>query len=100
MYQKAIEKKTKETSVAQDCGQRGATHYALVDNGTTGVTGIVIGSDHACAVRRDGKVSCWGCALGTDTRVLCWGANTVGQLDIGTTSAYSISPVVVKSATP
>jgi alpha-tubulin suppressor-like RCC1 family protein len=99
MYQKAIEKKTKETSVAQDCGQRGATHYALVDNGTTGVTGIVIGSDHACAVRRDGTVS-WGCALGTDTRVRCWGANTVGQLDIGTTSAYSISPVVVKSATP
>jgi len=55
-----------------------------------GLTGVV-------AVSAGGSFSC---ALGSDTRVRCWGANTVGQLGIGTTSAYSLSPVVVKSATP
>lgn len=77
-----------------DSGQLGfgtvgttATFLPTTVPGLTGVVALSAGGAHTCA-------------LGTDTRVRCWGANSVGQLGIGTTSAYAISPVAVKSATP
>ncbi|TAG78912.1 MAG: hypothetical protein EAZ21_11660 [Betaproteobacteria bacterium] len=44
----------------------------------SGVSAVALGSSHACALKTDG-------------RVVCWGNNSVGQLGDGTTSATSVT---------
>jgi alpha-tubulin suppressor-like RCC1 family protein len=89
--------------------------------GLSGIVQVGVGDEHACALRNDGTVWCWGdesngklgngvafgttfqpqrvigltgiaqiavganhaCALRNDGIVFCWGANTLGQLGIG-----------------
>ncbi|MRJ02401.1 MAG: hypothetical protein GXO19_07260 [Epsilonproteobacteria bacterium] len=58
--------------------------YVQSENGVLeGVVKIVAGADHTCALRRDG-------------RVLCWGENSFGELGDGTTEDRSFARQVLK----
>jgi alpha-tubulin suppressor-like RCC1 family protein len=61
-------------------GQTGGARN-LVDNSAS-FTSVNLGSDHGCALTREGQVRCWG-------------SNAEGQLGIGTTVATQVSPGLV-----
>lgn len=67
----------------------GATEGTLIPTDITGidagVTSIAMGAGHACAIRSDG-------------RVMCWGGNDYGQLGDGT-GTYRPDPVFISGST-
>ena len=102
-------------------GGDAAAAVAVVDDHgqpITGITAIAAGGNHACALKSDKTVLCWGddaaapalvalttiaavavgerhaCAALDDGAVWCWGANDAGQLGTAP-SAGSPSPVEV-----
>ena len=85
-------------------GERPGTEFTSVDIGrTTELTSVSVGDTHACGLRPDGSVQCWGndnngeatppegeftavsagpehtCAISTDGSAECWGRDHAGQ---------------------
>lgn len=101
------------------------------------IVDVAVGNDHACAVRADGQVLCWGdteddklgngqtsaiaipgipvrgmtgakavvageshaCALKSDGTVWCWGAGKTGQLGLGIPDAHAATATQVPALT-
>ncbi|MFZ9595765.1 MAG: RCC1 domain-containing protein, partial [Bdellovibrionia bacterium] len=56
-------------------------------NSTSTYVAVVAGASHSCGIRSSGPIECWG-------------DNTYGQLGMGSSTPFQISPVQVNSTTP
>jgi hypothetical protein len=102
-------------------GGPGASISPMTVPGLTGVVAITTGVNHTCALRTNGRVSCWGagntvdahlspfeypltgfvalsggfnhtCALRSDKTMQCWGSNDAGQLGVGHMNSINGGP--------